>query len=469
MNTVLKKRLIIAFVAVIFCGLTDAQTDEKQKTFEWVFGEYAKFDPAMVEKVLNDVHGKRHYVDKDGDGKPEEVWYIDISPRHNADKRPLLVRVVDRNGNLRMGEEPDYAGYLYLADWNADGTVDTAIEYEDTDGDGDIDQMAIFWYNNDRLCTWWGRDDGDDRLREKLLALTNDNKWEKVAEIPLKFNGFHTQGMVKAGDYFYLSSVEVIRGTKRFEKPQGKLDRDEGEGKGHLFKFDREGNLLHDLTLGEGAAYHPGGIDYDGTYIWVPVAEYRPYSLSIIYKVDPVTMKAEEVFRYNDHIGAIVHNTDDHTLVGATWDARELHHWTCDDQGKITNAHISPETLGVNRKSYYVAFQDCKYIGGHMMFCSGVRSFRNETGSLRLGGWEILDLRDNRPVLQIPVTLLSPSGAVITGNPCTVEPTGNGVRAYFVPDDNEKSTLLVYEIAETIHDGDIIIDNGKRRDNTNKK
>ena len=58
-----------------------------------------------------------------------------------------------------------------------------------------------------------------------------------------------------------------------------------------------QGNLLADLTLGEGTIYHPGGIDYDGTYIWVPVAEYRPNSRSIVYRVDPDTMKATEMLR----------------------------------------------------------------------------------------------------------------------------------------------------------------------------
>ena len=40
--------------------------------------------------------------------------------------------------------------------------------------------------------------------------------------------------------------------------------------------------------------YHPGGIDYDGEYIWGPVAEYRPNSESIIYKVDAETLKVEK-------------------------------------------------------------------------------------------------------------------------------------------------------------------------------
>jgi hypothetical protein len=103
---------------------------------------------------------------------------------------------------------------------------------------------------------------------------------------------------------------------------QDGYDRDTGEGAGHLFKFDKTGKLLADLPLGEGAVYHPGGIDYDGRYIWVPVAEYRPNSSAIVYRVDPATMKATEVFRYRDHIGGIVHNTDDNTLNGVSWGSR---------------------------------------------------------------------------------------------------------------------------------------------------
>ena len=267
----------------------------------------------------------------------------------------------------------------------------------------------------------------NDLLRSKLLNLTPDDAWEKVAEIPLRFNAFHTQGIVMIGDYFYMSSVETA-------------------GIGHIFKFDNEGNLLHDLLIGEGDVYHPGGIDYDGTYIWVSVAEYRPRSSAIIYKVNPETMIAIEVFRYNDHIGAIIHNTDDHTLTGVNWDARKIYHWTFDEDGKITNAHIAPEALGIPRHSYYVAFQDCKYIGGGMMFCSGLQTYNTETIRFALGGWEIIDLHDNRPIHQLPVKFWSPTGRAITNNPCTIESTPDGFRAYFVPDDDEIATLLIYQI-----------------------
>ena len=103
-----------------------------------------------------------------------------------------------------------------------------------------------------------------------------------------------------------MSSVEIIEGTTKYEQPVDGYDRTPGKGKGHLFVFNDQGELLKDIELGEGNMYHPGGIDYDGKYIWVPVAEYRPNSDSIIYKVNPETMETEEAFRVNDHIGGIV-------------------------------------------------------------------------------------------------------------------------------------------------------------------
>ena len=81
----------------------------------------------IVEKVKNDTLGKRHYLDTDNDGKPDEVWFIDTDPRHNDRHRPILVRVIDENNNLEYSKEPDKHGDLWVADWNADGLVDAVI------------------------------------------------------------------------------------------------------------------------------------------------------------------------------------------------------------------------------------------------------------------------------------------------------------------------------------------------------
>src|SRR5690348_10569230 len=107
--------------------------------------------------------------------------------------------------------------------------------------------------------------DGRSLVAERVMKLTRDAAWKPVMSIPVDFPTHHPQGMVKIGDTFYVSSVEIKVPTTPFPKPVDGYDRDPGQGIGHLFKIDKTGKLLADLALGEGTMYHPGGIDYDGT------------------------------------------------------------------------------------------------------------------------------------------------------------------------------------------------------------
>jgi Family of unknown function (DUF6454) len=283
-------------------------------------------------------------------------------------------------------------------------------------------------------------------ISERVKKLTRGTQWRQVAAIPVNFNTFHPQGMVKIGDTLYLSSVDIQTPTKRFPQLQDGYDRDTGAGVGHLFKLDMKGNLLADLKLGEGSVYHPGGIDFDGTSIWVPVAEYRPNSRAIIYRVDPATMKATEVFRYGDHIGGIVHNTDAKSLHGVSWGSRRYYRWTLDADGRVTNAGTPPEQLRVINPALYIDYQDCKYLGRGEALCSGLNNYQMKKDAPRfpLGGFELVDLAANRPIYQVPIELWTESGLPMTYNPFWIEPTATGLRAYFMPED-EKSTLYVYE------------------------
>jgi hypothetical protein len=267
----------------------------------------------------------------------------------------------------------------------------------------------------------------------RVMQLTRDSSWTLVSSIPMAFKTYHPQGMVKIGQTFFVSSVEVH-------------DRQAGKGIGHLFKIDVRGNLLADLTLGEDAIYHPGGIDYDGTDIWVPVAEYRPDSRAIVYRVDPDTMKATEVLRFADHIGAMVHNTDDRTLHGVSWGARRFYRWTLDRNRRVTNAGARPESLRTLNRSHYVDYQDCKYAGERRMLCTGVSDIRVTPNAppFRLGGIELIDLGDGRPLHQVPVLLWTARGLEMTHNPVWLEPSPTGVRAYFMPED-DTSNLYIYE------------------------
>jgi hypothetical protein len=261
-------------------------------------------------------------------------------------------------------------------------------------------------------------------VAERATKLTRASSWTLVSSLPIRFRTFHPQGMVKIGEMLLVSSVEVI-------------DRDAGKGVGHVFKIDGAGNLVAELRLGEGAIYHPGGIDFDGHDLWVPVAEYRPDSRSIVYRVDPATMKATEAFRVADHIGAIVHNTDDHTLHGVSWGSRRFYRWTL--AGGRESSRLN--------SSHYVDYQDCKYGGARRMLCTGVTEIRQggETAPFRLGGVELIDLRDDRPLHQAPVLLWTSGGLDMTHNPVWLEASALGLRGYFMPED-EQSTLYVYDV-----------------------
>ena len=286
----------------------------------------------------------------------------------------------------------------------------------------------------------------DPVVSDRVKMLTRGTQWKQVAAVPLDFDTQHPQGMVKIGDDFYVSSVEIKTATRRFPQPVDGYDRDTGEGAGHLFKFSAAGKLLADLPLGEGSVYHPGGIDYDGTSIWVPVAEYRPNSRSIVYRVDPATMKATEVFRYGDHVGGIVHNTDDRTLHGVSWGSRRFYRFTLDDQGRVTNAAVPAAELRKPNRSGYIDYQDCKYLGRREMLCSGLNNYQMKRDGPRfpLGGFEIVDLRTDQAVSQMPIELWTESGLPMTQNPFWIEATATGLRAWFMPEDG-KSTLYVYE------------------------
>jgi len=266
-------------------------------------------------------------------------------------------------------------------------------------------------------------------LAERVTKLTRNSPWKLVSSVPITFPTHHPQGMVKIGDTFFVSSVDTPRAA------------------GHLFKIDAGGNLVADLPLGEGALYHPGGIDYDGKSIWVSVAEYRPDSRTIVYRVDPGTMKATEVFRFADHIGAIVHNTDDHTLHGVSWGSRRFYRWTLGADGRVTNAGTPPEKLRTLNTSHYLDYQDCKYVGGRRMLCTGVTEMRQVSNAppFRLGGIDLVDLAEGRPLHQVPVLLWTPGGFDMTHNPVWIESTATGLRGYFMPEDNA-STIYVYEV-----------------------
>ncbi len=273
-------------------------------------------------------------------------------------------------------------------------------------------------------------------VAQLLEQLSRSIGWQSVQQTPLQWDTFHPQGMVRIGDRFFMSSVQVLEQPVKCTPSCDGYDRTPGKGIGHLFEFDTRGHLIHDLQLGAGIIYHPGGIDFDGTYVWVPVSEYRPHSHAIIYRVNPADMTATVVFRFNDHIGGITRDEVTGQLVGNNWGSRTFYTWN--DKGTLLRH--------VNNPEQYIDYQDCHYVPSRKMVCDGIAALpeAGNPSGFQLGGLSLLDLPSEELVNGVPLTQLSPRNDVLTRNPFWIEANNGRLRLYTVPDD-DMSSLLVYD------------------------
>src|SRR5882672_4637544 len=217
-------------------------------------------------------------------------------------------------------------------------------------------------------------------LSKRLKSLTRNTFWSLVTEVKVRFKTFHCQGMVRIGDDFWVSSVEV--GMTADGTP------DRSQGKGHLFRIGSAGNLLADVAIGEGSIYHPSGIDFDGTHIWIAAAEYRPDSRAIIYKFDPEQKTLKEVFRWEDHIGGIARDKETNTLHGISWGSRRFYKWELDEQGDVRRPLAKPAESALLNSSFYIDYQDNQCLGGKEMLYTGLSVYHKPGGqSMALGGF----------------------------------------------------------------------------------
>jgi len=295
----------------------------------------------------------------------------------------------------------------------------------------------------------------DDATTSVFRKLTKSATWELKSKIEMKgWQTFHTQGLLKIGDVLYVSAVEILEPREFFGSTDAlndfSIDRTAGTGRGWLFKFDGEGNLIDRVELTDGDIYHPGGIDYDGQYIWVPVSEYRPNSASNIYRVDPETMMAELAFTEKDHIGGVVHNTASDTFHGVSWGSRRLYTWKVDFEGDDNQKRVKKSEWVANPQ-HYIDYQDCHYAGIDYMLCGGLNKYNTPLGKVAFGGLELVDLRTNRTEHQVPVKNYIDEGAgidpelIVSNNAFWAEPYENGLRVYFMTERNNQANLIIYQ------------------------
>ncbi len=298
-----------------------------------------------------------------------------------------------------------------------------------------------------------GRHSRDDATTELFRLMGKNTIWTPVNTVAMQgWTTFHTEGLVVVGDRFFVSAVETLEapvrnGVETDALYDFSIDRSPGRGRGWLFEFAGDGTLLGQLELTQGDIYHPGGIDYDGESIWVPLAENRPNSRSQIYRVDPDTLEAELAFSEDDHIGGIVHNLHRGTFHGVSWGSRRLYTWRRHGHG-----HGGGSSRWVPNAEATIDYQDCKYRGVEFMLCGGVQSYATPRGSIAFGGLDLVDLRRDRPEHQIPVNLFVDEGAgpnpdlALTHNAFWVQPLDDrSLRFYFMTESDLQADLMIYD------------------------
>ena len=260
-----------------------------------------------------------------------------------------------------------------------------------------------------------------------LEAVASENRgthWELVRRVPLTFPTHHPQGLALVGDYIFLSSVQVLEAPLHVFDP---LRSTPGSGIGHMFVVDLGGELIEDIHLGAGDMYHPGGIDFDGCNIWVPVGEYRPAGNSMVLTVDPKSFEVSERFRIKDSIGWTVSDSQTETIHGGNWGSRTFYTWDVD--GEELQRWTNP--------SSFIDYQDCQFVEAGRAICSGIAVLPQPSGKgeYELGGLAIVDFIGQHILHETPIQIFSKAGHVITRNPFALTRNLDGLFLHVAPDD----------------------------------
>jgi hypothetical protein len=287
------------------------------------------------------------------------------------------------------------------------------------------------------------------RLFQNLGRTTN---WKLVDKVHFEGETFEPEGMARIGeDRYFVSAGEYIVPTVK--NANGTIingtDRTPGAGFGHIMIFDSKGNRIADATLTERGAleYHFGGIEYDGEFIWATASQYRPNSTATVFRIDPRTLEFKKILSTNDHEGGIVHDIIRDDIVTLNWGSRNASTWSL-RQKFIPTPAFTPPRLTSRNPSYFVDYQDCKFLGRPraydfkpVMLCSGIATIG---GKFALGGIAIVNMETMAPIAEVPITMLSDLGAPVTQNPVEVAVVDGQLRLYWLPDEHN-STLYVYE------------------------
>jgi hypothetical protein len=237
--------------------------------FERVFGIPRTFDSATVDAVKALPAGEVLRRDTDGDGTMDELWYIDTDKRHT--QQPVLVRVVDEDGDLEKDGRGDRDSDCYFWDWHADGTIDVVTDYQDNDGDNDLDEMGIFYDKNWRddknhLTVWWADDIGDDNL---LWHDVDGTYYQQLCQWRTHFSGDELF-------YQFRLSEDTEKWLNMWEDPFAFYDADKDGCSEEVVRISAVGEAIKNLRYSLDAdddAYGRRTHDYDFSVTAIPSEE----------------------------------------------------------------------------------------------------------------------------------------------------------------------------------------------------
>ncbi|KAK3067929.1 hypothetical protein LTR53_014888 [Teratosphaeriaceae sp. CCFEE 6253] len=294
-----------------------------------------------------------------------------------------------------------------------------------------------------------------DAIIALFQTLGRTTIWKSVANITFEGDTYEPEGMVRlvSGgiERYIVSAGEYTAPTAKYNITTNGTDRSPGAGFAHLIVFDGNGSRIADAALTpEGAIeYHNGGIDYDGENIWCTIAQYRPNTTAHVVRVNPRTLVPTTILNVKDHQGGIVHDIKTNKIWTLNWGSRngssfDLNHLP---RNAATPGVFTKPSSVVRNPSYFVDYQDCKFLGhSHhyhsrpIMLCSGVWN----AGVFNLGGLALVDVETMLPLAEVPITMTSAVGYPVTQNPMEVAVVEGKLRLYWLPEPGN-STLFVYE------------------------
>lgn len=301
-----------------------------------------------------------------------------------------------------------------------------------------------------------GASSATEEIIQQFTSLSRSTKWNLVDKIAFEGSVGEPEGMARVGtDRYFVAAGDWTEPTEKYDAPVNGTDRSAGAGFAHLIAFDGEGRRVADATVSRAGdtEYHLGGMDYDGTYLWATLSEYRPNSTATVVRMCPSSLEPEALFRVADHQGGIVHDLSTDDLVTLNWGARAASLWNPAHKQGAPAEFASPRSVTAN-PTQWIDYQDCKFLGRSrtydnraVMICGGIADIGGEEGQaekFRLGGVAIVDMLSMVPLADVPIPMVTDKGEAVAKNPFDVAVVDGKLRFYFLPDEGE-ATLYVFE------------------------